>query len=96
MNLCTIKQLRVVRQNSLNLITTKILVLVDGGYFFRNSFKNGNFVIPNDDIQYNNLRDTILNQIYQKNGGTFRASTKPWKVISRDQPQNLATLLKVH
>lgn len=45
-------------------------------YFFINSSRNGKFVILNDDIQYTNFRDTILNQIYQQNGGIFRASKK--------------------
>ena len=33
------------------------------GFFFINSSIKGNFVIPNDDIQYDNLCATILNQI---------------------------------
>ena len=43
-------------------------------YFFVNLGGEGKFVVLNDDIQYTNFRDTVITQIYQQNGGTFRAS----------------------
>ena len=45
-------------------------------YFFVNIGRGDKFVVLNDDIQYTNFRDTLLNQMYYQNGGTFRATLK--------------------
>jgi len=57
-------------------ITYKSLGMSRYEYFFVNTARDGKFVILNNDIQYTNFRDTVISNLYQQNGGTFRASMK--------------------